>query len=117
MSKGYSGLFAATKGYVSYVAAALPENPNDLLNDGWEETTHPAQALHTNSREFTDCESGLVIRFDKKQDGSPGFKGISHYHILNPNSTGKKDYYLDIEGNPVPKNSPASHIVPKKRSK
>ena len=33
-------------------------------------------------------------------------------HILNPNSTGKHDYYLDKYGNPVAKNSKASHILP-----
>lgn len=44
--------------------------------------------------------------------GSPGFEGKDHYHQRNPNSTGKGDYYLDIDGNPVPKGSKRSHILP-----
>ena len=43
---------------------------------------------------------------------SGGYGGKDHYHVLNPNSTGKHDYYLDKDGNPVPKNSKASHIIP-----
>ena len=30
----------------------------------------------------------------------------------NPKATGKGDYYLDKYGNPVPKNSKNSHIIP-----
>jgi len=41
-----------------------------------------------------------------------GYRGKNHYHILNPNSTSKHDYYLDKYGNPVPKNSKQSHIIP-----
>lgn len=104
------------KGYVIQVVSTLPKNPDDLLFDGWEETTHPVQTIHSNSREFTDRASGLTIRYDKKQEGAPGFRGINHYHIHNPNSTtGKKDYHLDVDGNPVPKNSTAPQIIPKKR--
>lgn len=44
--------------------------------------------------------------------GSPGFEGKDHYHQRNPNFTGKGDYYLDIDGNPVPKGSKRSHILP-----
>lgn len=43
--------------------------------------------------------------------GSPGFEGKDHYHQRNPNSTGKGDYYLDIDGNPVPKGSKRSYIA------
>jgi hypothetical protein len=57
-------------------------------------------------------KNGLTVRFDKGKKGNPGFGGKDHYHILNPNSTGKHDYYLDKYGNPVAKNSKASHILP-----
>ena len=56
----------------------------------------------------------MKIEFDKGVKGANGFKGKDHYHIKNPSSTGKSDYYLDINGNPCPKNSTKSHIVIKK---
>lgn len=48
------------------------------------------------------------------KEGANGFEGMDHYHIYNPDSTGKMDYYIDKNGNPVPKGSKPSHIVPEK---
>ena len=90
----------------------LPENPNDLLRDGWEETTHSAQARNSNSREFTNPRTGEKVRFDRGEPGKPGFRGQDHYHRTNPNATGRHDQFLDIHGNPVPRGSEASHIPP-----
>ena len=58
---------------------------------------------------------GVQVRFDKGIPEQPGFAGKDHYHIMNPYSTGKGDYYLDVNENPVPKNSSKSHIIPKSR--
>ncbi len=88
----------------------LPKTPTKLKGGGWKETTSAAMKKNTTSRTFK--KDGLTIRFDKGKKGAGGYGGKDHYHILNPKSTGKHDYYLDKYGNPVPKNSKASHIVP-----
>ena len=69
-------------------------------------------AKNTSSRTFTDEKTGLNVRFDKGNKGAGGFGGKDHYHVINPDSTGKHDYYLDQLGNPVLKNSKSSHIIP-----
>lgn len=88
----------------------LPKTPIKLKSSGWKETTSAAMKKNTTSRTFK--KDGLTIRFDKGKKGAGGYGGKDHYHILNPNSTGKHDYYLDKFGNPVPKNSKKSHIIP-----
>lgn len=88
----------------------LPKTPAKLKSSGWKETTSEAMKKNTSSRTFK--KDGLTIRFDKGKKGTGGYGGKDHYHILNPKSTGKHDYYLDKQGNPVPKNSKASHILP-----
>lgn len=115
MGAGTSGLYNNTKGSKSIFSnriSSLPKNPNNLTKQGWKETTPPSMASKTSSRTFTDKNAGLNIRFDKGNKGAGGYGGKDHYHILNPNSTGKHDYYLDKNGNPVPKNSKKSHIIP-----
>jgi hypothetical protein len=89
----------------------LPKNPDDLLGQGFVETTTPGAAA-TGHRKFENPNTGEKINWDKGQPGEPGHKGRDHYHRLNPNSTGKKDYYLDNDGNVVPKNSNPSHLYP-----
>ena len=91
---------------------SLPKNPNNLTKQGWKETTPPAMANKTSSRTFIDKNTGLNIRFDKGTKGAGGYGGKDHYHVLNPNATGKNNYYLDKNGIPVPKNSKKSHIIP-----
>ncbi len=88
----------------------LNKTPSGLKRNGWKETTSSAMKKNSTSRTFE--KNGLTVRFDKGKKGNPGFGGKDHYHILNPNSTGKHDYYLDKYGNPVAKNSKASHILP-----
>ena len=85
-------------------------NPKDLKDCGWRDITSAQMKKNTTSRIYQ--KDGLTIRFDKGEKNASGYKGKDHYHILNPNSTGKHDYYLDKFGEPVPKNSKASHIVP-----
>lgn len=92
--------------------ANYPKDPNALIDDGWEDVTPEGMKNNTSSREFIDPETGTKVRFDPETPGVPGFEGQDHYHNYNPKSTGKGDYYLDIDGNPVPKGSKASHILP-----
>ncbi|RTE06441.1 hypothetical protein EJQ19_22930 [Paenibacillus whitsoniae] len=56
------------------------------------------------------------VRFDPGKEGAPGFEGKDHYHIDNPNKTGRLDYYLDKNGNPVVKGSKPSHVLPNEGS-
>ncbi len=87
----------------------LPVNPSDLTKTGWKDITLPVTKQNSNSRTYT--KGGITIRYDKAKIGEGGYRGKDHYHILNPNSTGKHDYYLDRYGRPIPKNSKASHII------
>lgn len=111
MSKGISYLYFGTKGHIVSVASYLPSNPTELLNNGWEDISHPS-AADSGHYELKETTTGLRIRFDKKISGASGFRGKDHYHILNPNATGNHNLYLDKDGNPVRKSSTASHILP-----
>ena len=88
----------------------LHKSPSKLVKNGWKEITPEAMKKNTTSRMLK--KNGYTIRFDKGTKGMSGYGGKDHYHILNPNSTGKHDYYLDKFGNSVPKNSKRSHIIP-----
>ena len=112
MSKPGSGHFKGTKGDIVRTIANLPPKPNKDFHKNWEEVTDPRSK--GNSEVYRSNENGLIITFDPAQKGAPGFRGKDHYHIHNPNSTGKKDMYLDKDGNPVPKGSKASHVIKKK---
>jgi hypothetical protein len=91
---------------------SLPANPDDLLAQGWNETSHPG-AAKLGHRTFENPKTGEIIRFDKGRPGEPGFEGKDHYHRPNPNKTGKHDEYLDLSGNPVARGSGPSHIPPR----
>ncbi len=115
MGAGFHGGFGNTGGQKEHTKSLiqqLPKNPSGLLKKGWKEITPSGMHKNTSSRMFQDAHTGLQVRYDKGTPGSAGFGGKDHYHVLNPNATGKQDYYLDINGNPVPKNSRASHIIP-----
>ena len=91
--------------------AGLPKNPDELLEQGYQETSHP-EAAAAGHRSFENPETGDTLRFDKGKPGRPGHAGTDHYHRPNPNATGKEDAYLDAEGNPVPDGSGPSHLYP-----
>lgn len=115
MGAGSGGGFGGTKGAKAgykRIISSLPKNPNSLTKKGWTNTTPSGMLKNTSSLMFTNKSNGMKIRFDKGRKGVGGYGSKDHYHILNPNSTGKHDYYLDKNGNPVPKNSKASHIIP-----
>jgi len=78
-----------------------------VLNKNWAETTHPTKQLRTDDKEYTNIVTGEVIEFhpyNSLKEYKP------HWHRINPNITGKYNYYLDKDGNPVSKNSKQSHI-------
>jgi len=90
----------------------LPANPDDLLQQGWEEISRP-EAAAQGHRTFRNKETGLVVRADEGEPGEPRNRGKDHYHVYNPNSTGnKRDLYLDKSGRPVSRGSDPSHILP-----
>lgn len=111
MSKPLTYKYTGTKGHIASVAASLPSDPSSLLANGWKDISNPdaAKAGHMKIREIN---TGLILGFDRGTPGAPGFRGLNHYHIFNPQATGNGDLYLDKFGNPVKKNSKASHILP-----
>lgn len=112
MSKSPSGHFKGTKGNIISLIRSLPKKPNKKFFEEWEDITAPAAKQNSESRVYKHKETGLEVRFDPAKEGANGFEGKDHWHVYNPNKTGKKDYYLDKDGNPVPKGSKASHIIP-----
>lgn len=112
MSKSLSYHYTGTKGHIIEIGTTLPKNGDGLLKRGWVDISHPAQAS-VGSFTYIEPSSGLRIRYDTPTFGAHGFNGKGHFHILNPNATGLRDMYLDANGNPVAKNSKASHILPK----
>jgi len=88
---------------------APPHSP-DALGEEWEETTSTKNKRPDIHRKFKNKKTGEEIEFDKGQPGRKGWAGKDHWHRVNPNKTGKKDAYLDKDGNPVGKNSHKSHI-------
>lgn len=112
MSKPLIYLYSGTRGHIVAVANGLPKRGKDLLKKGWIDISHPSQKK-TGHYTYKESSTGLRVRFDEPKPGATGFAGKAHYHILNPNATGPRDMYLDKNGNPVKKNSKASHILPK----
>ena len=91
---------------------APPSSPNDLSPD-WDETTNPDNK--SGKKEFTNKKTGERIRWDPGEPGKEGYRGKNGWHRYNPEWTkkwGKKDYYLDKDGNPVNRGSGPSHIFP-----
>lgn len=88
-----------------------PDNPDDLLDQGWEETSHP-DAKAAGRRTFRNPKTGEELIFDKGKPGQPGWEGRDHYHRPNPNRTNRHDEYLDMNGDPTRRGSGPSHIPP-----
>jgi hypothetical protein len=84
----------------------------DPLNDpNLEDISHP-EAREKGHHKFKDKRTDEIVEYDEAKSGETGHKGHNHYHRPNPNKTGKKDWYLDSEGNPVPDGSEPSHLYP-----
>jgi len=97
---------------VEYGINNLPKNPNDLVTAGWEDITDPRMAQNSHRTLYKNPQTGHEVAFDKGQPGKPGWEGRDHYHIYNPNRTGKLDMFLDSHGNPVARGNQDSHIQP-----
>jgi hypothetical protein len=116
---GAAGEAAAAKAAQAEEAAAgasrggLPKNPDNLLKQGYKETSHP-KAVERGHRSFEHPETGDVLRFDKGRPGAPGHAGKDHYHRENPHKTCTGDACLDRFENPTSKGSDASHLYPGK---
>ena len=111
------GHYKGTAGYnaeVRRLIETLPRNPDKLLSHGWKEITRSEKQSNTTSRDFIEPKTGLKVLFDKGDPSAKGFKAKNHYHVRNPESNKKGEYYLDKDGNPVPKNSKKSHLFPTK---
>jgi hypothetical protein len=67
-----------------------------------DDVSHP-EAKEEKHHKFRDKRTGEIIQYDEGQPGETGHEGYDHYHRPNPNSKNKGDYYLDSNGNPVPK--------------
>ena len=89
-----------------------PKNPDDLLEDGYDETSYP-EAEKQGIRRFKNPKTGDEAEFHKGKPGKPGWEGKDHWHRFNPNKTGKGDAMLDKNGQAVGKGSKPSHLEPR----
>ena len=111
MSKPLTYTYTGTKGHVAAVASGLPSTPEKLLKNGWYDLSDE-RARESGHLKIREEATGLILGFDYGKPGTPGFQGVNHYHIFNPEAHGNSDLYLDKYGNPTAKNSKASHIIP-----
>ena len=117
MSKGSSGTsLSLTRGDIVAIIRSLPPKPDTKFLEEYDDITHPEKAKNSKNKEYLHKRTGLKVRFDPATPGAPGFNGKDHYHVKNPNNPQEKDeiFWLDKDGNPMRKNSKASHIIPKK---
>ncbi|MBQ7797671.1 MAG: hypothetical protein IJ371_00930 [Clostridia bacterium] len=96
--------------YTKYSYKSLPKDPDDLTRNGWKETTDQRMPPHI--RKFKNPKTGDDLEYHKGLPGEHGYRGKDHYHWKNPHSKNNKDFYLDKNGNPVPKNHKDSHLLP-----
>ena len=92
----------------------FPENHDAFGQQGWQDITDPRQ-INAGNKARVYVKNGIKIIYEDGEAGARGFKGVDHYHIINPNATNSYDMYLDQYGNPTPKNSKQSHILKKRR--
>lgn len=88
----------------------LPKNPKNSRK--FRDITDPRKKERTRYRNYKDDETGLEVEFHPGKTGEKGWQGKDHYHVKNPNSNNKNNYYLDKNGNPCPRGSDRSHLSP-----
>lgn len=86
-------------------------NGDPRYDSEWEDISHES-ARENDKYTFKHKETGEEILWHPGTPGEPGHRGRDHYHRPNPDSNGKRDYYLDNDGNPVPKGHENSHLYP-----
>lgn len=112
MSKKRAYQFFGTLGDIIDLIRSLPPTPNQGFLKEWNEFIIETVSDKVLPREFYHKVTNLRVRFDAAKEGATGFEGIDHWHIYNPFTSGKKDTYLDKDGNPVKNGSDPSHIIP-----
>ena len=97
----------------------LPEDPNELLKQGWKDVTHPLKRKYHKGGTFKNTSTGQEVNFDYGNDNKGGFQNKNHYHWLNLGDDNDKFLYKNKYGNKCKKNSEESHILPinKRRKK
>lgn len=89
-----------------------PTLPKDPFNHpDLEDISHPEQKANGHHT-FKDKKTGKIIRFDEGKPTKSGHGAHDHYHVINPNSKGKGDRYLDEKGRTVPDGHESSHLYP-----
>ncbi len=96
------------EGKSSAIDWSNPPSP-EKLGAEWKETTSDKNKTG-GYKEYTNIKTGEKVRYDEGKSGTEGYKGKDHYHRYNPNSTSKKDKYLDKNGDPVAHGSSESHL-------
>ncbi|WP_127125374.1 RHS repeat domain-containing protein [Pseudoflavitalea rhizosphaerae] len=109
LNPSYPSLPVEPLKFESAIDWSNPPSSPDELGDGWNDVTDPRNK--SGSKEYQNQETGEKIRWDPGKQGENGWEGKNHWHRYNPNSTGKKDLYLDKSGNPVARGSHPSHIA------
>lgn len=110
-----SNIISDTKEDIVRLIQSLPPKPDEKFLKDWNVFVSPKAKVRTNSTKFWHKETKLRVRFDPAKEGAVGFNGKDHWHVYNPNANGKKDLYLDKDGNPTPRGSRESHILPKNK--
>lgn len=95
----------------------LPEDPNDLLKQGWKDVTHPEKRKKHTGGTFKNKATGQEVNFDYGDVVKSGFQNKNHYHWKNLEEDKNKWLYFDKYGNKCKKNSKESHILPIKKGK
>lgn len=95
----------------------LPENPTELLKQGWKDITHPDKRKNHRGGTFKNKAIGQEVNFDCGDKNKGGFQNQNHYHWKNLAKDNNKYPYIDKYGNKCKKNSKESHIIPIKKKR
>lgn len=90
----------------------LPEDPNDLIKQGWKDITHPEKRKNHMGRTYKNKYTKQEVNFDYGNINKDGFKRKNHYHWKNIGEEKNIYPYIDKYGNLCRKNSKESHILP-----
>ena len=94
MSKNKKYQFTGTVGDIVDLIRSLPIVPTQFFLRDWIKFVIEEAIGHTTAREFYHKLTKLRVRFDPKKEGALGFEGRDHWHVRNPNTTGKKTVTL-----------------------
>lgn len=95
----------------------LPEDPNELLKQKWEDITHPEKKEKHRGGTFKNKATGQEVNFDYGNENKGRFQSHNHYHWKNLENDKNKYPYIDKYGNKCKKSSKESHIIPIKKKR